>query len=98
MMISVTGMILLIDLPKDSMNQSLFLCTKLLNLFKILQQKRNIEICFCWSKEKIGQNNFLRAFFYHLKIYGKNLYAIKKKVLAYIEAGARIINSIGKIL
>jgi hypothetical protein len=50
---------------------------------------------------KQGENRtkqLFKSFFYHLKIYGKNLYAIKKKVLAYIEAGARIINSIGKIL
>lgn len=72
-------------------------------LFKVFQQERNTEICVCGLfklEEKIGQKQLLKKFFPIFKRYMEKIisYAVEKKVCAHRETGAKIINSIGKIL
>lgn len=59
-------MVLLIDLLKRESKLSLHPLFDL--LIKVLQQKRNTEICFCCllkSEEKMGQKQHLKKLFSH---------------------------------
>lgn len=87
------SMSLLVNLQK--IYKSKFSLSKVVQLFNIFATEKILR---CSSLEMRKQGKQLLKNFLYLKMYGKKpiSHAIKKKVLAYNELDAKIINSIGK--